>query len=164
MKKIEKTIKNCLRCSKEFLSGGQKNKKYCSVVCYHPTTFDPKIKIKVCPYCNNSFEIPKHRKRTYCSVSCFAKCLAEKNIKTRHNKGLYTPKEGKKILLEKYGGCQKCGWKDVPGVFEIHHMDHNKKNNRLTNFELLCANCHARHHYETGTGRFSNNIGRKKLK
>ena len=40
--------------------------------------------------------------------------------------------------------CNKKFCKRVP--HEIHHIDHNSKNNVLSNFVALCSNCHSGHH------------------
>ena len=54
----------------------------------------------------------------------------------------------KKLLQEGYKEhrCEKCGqteWLGRPIPLELHHIDGNKKNNTLENFQLLCPNCHA---------------------
>lgn len=54
-------------------------------------------------------------------------------------------------LLRKYDStCQgkDCGW-NIPNpntgksCLGVHHIDGNSKNNRLSNVELLCPNCHS---------------------
>ena len=47
--------------------------------------------------------------------------------------------------------CQKCGrsrWgREIKLVsLELHHKDHSHKNSLLDNLELLCPNCHRKHH------------------
>ena len=42
--------------------------------------------------------------------------------------------------------CERCGLKEWQGFgipLELHHKDGNKKNNDLSNLEILCPNCHA---------------------
>ena len=42
--------------------------------------------------------------------------------------------------------CERCGrktWLGQPIPLELHHKDGNKKHNELSNYELLCPNCHA---------------------
>ncbi len=42
--------------------------------------------------------------------------------------------------------CESCGlttWLDKPIPLELHHIDGNRNNNTLENFQLLCPNCHA---------------------
>ena len=54
----------------------------------------------------------------------------------------------KKILEEgiKEHKCECCGlteWIGNPIPLEIHHKDGDRSHNELSNFELLCPNCHA---------------------
>lgn len=42
--------------------------------------------------------------------------------------------------------CESCGateWRGKPIPLELHHIDGNRKNNTLSNINLLCPNCHA---------------------
>ena len=53
-----------------------------------------------------------------------------------------------KLLSEGYKEhkCENCGlttWMDQPIPLELHHIDGNRDNNTLENFQLLCPNCHA---------------------
>ena len=53
-----------------------------------------------------------------------------------------------KLLQEGYKEhkCERCGlteWLDKPIPLELHHVDGNRDNNVLENFQLLCPNCHA---------------------
>lgn len=52
------------------------------------------------------------------------------------------------IILRKQGNicgsCKTLFSHLVP--HEIHHLDHNRKNNDLNNLIALCSNCHAAHH------------------
>lgn len=54
----------------------------------------------------------------------------------------------KRYLLEKFRGCQRCGWSQIHPFTEIipvqlHHIDGNHLNNHPDNVELLCPNCHS---------------------
>lgn len=43
--------------------------------------------------------------------------------------------------------CMKCSlvlWLNEPIPLELHHIDGNRENNKLTNLQLLCPNCHAK--------------------
>ena len=55
----------------------------------------------------------------------------------------------RKILLETIGHCERCK-KDLrnalPSERCVHHKDHNKANNEMENFELLCKRCHQVEH------------------
>lgn len=55
-----------------------------------------------------------------------------------------------KQLLIKNGlkdhSCEECGlatWRDRPIPVQLHHQDGNRRNNSLTNLQILCPNCHA---------------------
>lgn len=53
-----------------------------------------------------------------------------------------------KLFKEHYKECrcEKCGittWLGEKAPLEIHHIDGDRKNNRLENLQILCANCHS---------------------
>ena len=61
---------------------------------------------------------------------------------------IQTNKIRKKILEEniKAHKCECCGletWLGEPIPLEVHHKDGDHHHNELSNFELLCPNCHA---------------------
>ena len=54
----------------------------------------------------------------------------------------------KKLIQEgfKECKCERCGlseWLGEPLHLELHHIDGDKTNNTLENFQLLCPNCHS---------------------
>lgn len=50
-------------------------------------------------------------------------------------------------LIEKNGyrcnECQLDKWNNLKIVLEVHHIDGDRKNNKLENVILLCPNCHS---------------------
>ena len=40
--------------------------------------------------------------------------------------------------------CQMCGKLQSDRAFDVHHIDHNKKNNNPVNLITLCKRCHSR--------------------
>jgi len=52
--------------------------------------------------------------------------------------------------------CQKCN-KDVSekNMAVIHHLNHDKTDNRLANFQTLCKSCHTKHHYKNRGYQFT---------
>lgn len=61
---------------------------------------------------------------------------------------IQTNKVRKKLLKEsiKEYRCERCGlteWLGSPIPLELHHKDGNRNHNELSNYELLCPNCHA---------------------
>lgn len=66
----------------------------------------------------------------------------------KNSKNIQSNKVRKKILEEKLKPhrCEHCGNSEWMGrliPLELHHKDGNKKHNELSNYELLCPNCHA---------------------
>lgn len=50
--------------------------------------------------------------------------------------------------LKEYGyKCMRCGYDKHKAAIVVHHKDHNRANNSINNLEVLCANCHAIHHW-----------------
>jgi hypothetical protein len=50
--------------------------------------------------------------------------------------------------IKKYE-CEECKlseWRKKPIPLELHHIDHNPKNNELSNLKILCSNCHSLEH------------------
>ena len=65
-----------------------------------------------------------------------------------NSKDIQSNKVRKKLLDEGYKKyqCECCGrteWLGQPIPLELHHIDGNRNNNSLNNFQLLCPNCHA---------------------
>ena len=61
---------------------------------------------------------------------------------------IQTNKVRTKLLEEgiKEHRCECCGlteWLGEPIPLELHHIDGNRTNNVLENYQLLCPNCHA---------------------
>lgn len=66
--------------------------------------------------------------------------ISSKKDKVKYNKGL------KLRLLENRGGrCERCGYNKYE-ILQIHHKDRNRRNNNLSNLELICPNCHFEEH------------------
>lgn len=65
-----------------------------------------------------------------------------------NSKDIQSNKVRKKLLAEGYKEyrCECCGnteWMGKPIPLELHHKDGNHYHNELSNYELLCPNCHA---------------------
>lgn len=39
--------------------------------------------------------------------------------------------------------CKRTEWENVPIPLELHHINGNRTDNRISNLQLLCSNCHA---------------------
>jgi 5-methylcytosine-specific restriction endonuclease McrA len=54
--------------------------------------------------------------------------------------------ERTKVLVRAQGKCEKCR-NSLEGLKpNIHHIDGNPKNNKLSNLKVLCPNCHSKAH------------------
>lgn len=66
----------------------------------------------------------------------------------KNSKDIQSNKVRKKILEEgiKPYKCECCGhseWMGLPIPLELHHKDGDRNHNEISNYELLCPNCHA---------------------
>jgi 5-methylcytosine-specific restriction endonuclease McrA len=59
----------------------------------------------------------------------------------------YGTANGRNSLIERQDNpvCCGCG-EDKRYLLCVHHIDGNKDNNVLENFEILCPTCHAKRH------------------
>ena len=51
-----------------------------------------------------------------------------------------------KVLVRAKGKCESCGSYLDNVKPHIHHKDGNPRNNKLSNLQVLCPNCHSRKH------------------
>lgn len=110
-------------------------------------------------------------KQLHCKPETLTKYLKEMGIEYNGNqsgKGISKPKNSKMTLAEylqnsqnlqsnkikiklleegiKEYKCENCGrktWLGQPIPLELHHIDGNRDNNTILNYQLLCPNCHA---------------------
>ena len=91
--------------------------------------------------------------KTFSCLAAFSKHNFKKIGRTHKinylNKNVpMSKKKARPILLKlQKNKCLMCNnnfSKYIP--YEIHHIDHNSKNNTLLNFAALCPNCHTSHH------------------
>jgi len=87
---------------------------------------------KTCENCGSTF-LTKNENKIYCSSKC-------KSLKKR----IRPTREYKKKKLINF--CQLCGFKEIPEILIIHHIDRNRQNNSSENLLRLCPFCHAMIH------------------
>ena len=117
---------------------------------------------ELCMKCNELIPVHKYKNAKFCSVKCR---VAFNSHKSRVKHGLIkAPNVGSggnqwsinnhqykngigfysKKAFKHYGKvCNKCA--SVKHLL-VHHIDHNRSNNDLTNLEILCKKCHQEHH------------------
>lgn len=107
---------------------------------------------KHCPICQT--QVPQ--RSTFCSQKCWWEHTYKEYIK-EWKKGNRDGKSGqfsiskhiRRYLFEKHDSkCDKCGWSEVNPMtqkipLQINHIDGDYTNNRESNLELLCPNCHS---------------------
>jgi len=153
---VVKANKNGFACSKKCSSKLKSLKYGCTseadnYICVTGSNLDRYLGF--CIYCGGSLNMK--RKRLFCSKSC----KEPYDYLIYINKWLLgvesgTIKDGalskyiKNYLLDLHNSeCQVCGWGEINILFdrpilEVHHIDGDAYNNRPTNLQLLCPNCH----------------------
>lgn len=83
----------------------------------------------------------------FCGVGC-------KNIAQRIG-GILEPKHAgstrryrTKALRALPHVCARCGYKKRTDILQVHHKDGDRNNVALSNLEIICPNCHAKHHID----------------
>lgn len=157
-------VKKCLICNSEFFTKSYFIKhgggKYCSVNCHHLSLKNGK-KVN-CFVCGK--EVYKQLKALdnsksgnyFCSKSCQTVWRNTTFIGPKHanwKNGMYSYKS----VLTRHkvpAVCKLCRIKDRR-VLAVHHIDKNRKNNKVENLSWLCHNCHHLvHRYKDEMSRF----------
>lgn len=109
--------------------------------------------IKSCPVCGNTFKTSKghSREKTTCSHAC-----SNTYFRSRENNPNWKAEKSewgyRKICFSKWKKqCIICGFDKV---VDVHHFDHNHKNNDVNNLIPLCPN----HHMMLHTKKHNNEI------
>ena len=143
------TYRNCLECNKEFVvsSSHLNSKKCCSRECSKIYNNRKYYKEVNCDNCNKKFTryislSTYHRRnnKNFCCKECYYEYRSfikyDKKINPTINYRVTAFKHFDKI-------CTVCGWKDIPDLLDVHHIDFNRSNNDISNLIPLCPNCHA---------------------
>jgi len=144
----------CNLCKKDFLSRSTK-RNFCSRKCFDKFELDKMM--KKCLWCGVTFKAVMRRKnirRKFCSKSCMASSYYGKKSKvwnggiiSNHPSGYNLEFIGKdkyrlqhRLVMETHL-CRKLSRYEA-----IHHKNHNKKDNRLENLELMSLSDHQKLH------------------
>ena len=161
MRKIEKILKNCEYCNKEFLARNLKHRpgRFCSIFCQRKGRNRKKEEIILfkCENCQKEVTRPKRREKEkmFCSVQCMA-IVRGQNMRGQNN---HKWKGGKKrpskekvainYLKKTIGKCEKCGEKkNLHGHHKIPYSKRKDLCAELENIQILCISCHALEHPE----------------
>lgn len=130
---------------------GSTQEHYCSKTCY--TKQNNNHVTLICAHCGIEFS----RKASYVNNSksgLYFCCREHKDIGQTYIKDIqpdhYGTGSGEYSYRDKafreYGKvCSRCGYNNSLAL-EVHHKDKNRKNNDISNLEVLCANCHTIEH------------------
>jgi len=157
-------LRKCIACGKVFTAKLNWVKigkaKYCSRICWaQARKVGTYLKCDVCaaPVYRKPSALSKSKyKKYFCSRRCSlqwnnSRHLEEKSVNWKH--GLFSYKR----VLERSNRpklCVMCGI-DKDKALAVHHIDKNRKNNKLGNLAWLCHNCHFLvHHYKNEKGKF----------
>lgn len=156
-------IKKCRICKKEFYAKPFWIKlgkaKYCSNKCSFSSRRTGKN--KECFVCGKStYKTPKqisHSKsgKFFCSKSCQTRWRNTEFVGSKHANWKHGEQSYKSVLtrhkIKKI--CRLCATKDER-VMAVHHLDRNRKNNKVDNLVWLCHNCHHLvHHHKSDEDR-----------
>lgn len=136
---INKVKRSCMQCGKNYQAWPSQRQKFCGLKCCHES------------------------KKGKPSGSTGIKWTAQQRQKIRGRKGLsgsqnpnwaggikkyYTTNFRRKLnkLVKQRDGF-KCTQCNSEKSLIVHHIDHNHRNDSLTNLITWCRSCHGRHHH-----------------
>lgn len=118
-----------------------------------------------CKRCGKSY-LPTSNRQEYCT-DC-QKELNNERCKERYKntyvkKGYNQARENNNAWKGGVGSYRwflekkQCEWCSSKDNLLVHHKDHNRKNNDISNLTVVCKKCHQRHHVKRDpiTGRFT---------
>ena len=156
MKKNKNPNVKCTNCNKKIHRYPHQLKKYkmffCNMGCQNDFKKRKVTSVIInCNYCGEQVFRNKNQRRSsktglfFCNNLCKNKYLAKNKRWKKDN--VNSHQQRKNIFFEKANNtCQKCGYNENKKMLDIHHYDHNHKNNRCDNLRVLCSWCHTKHH------------------
>ena len=148
----------CKKCEKKFYAKPSWLKNghgiYCSPACQYLGV--RKGRTVACFICGvKVYKSPQTLRRSkskkyFCSKSCQTKWRNSVFIGPRHANWIHGQQAYRSVLSRSgvVKMCSLCFVKDGR-VMATHHIDQNRKNNKLNNLAWLCHNCHFLvHHYD----------------
>lgn len=180
----------CSGCGSTFTvksKGVNRYPKYCSRVCFRKHGFPDaiakaheslkgkyasvighkKARTKICSNCGKLIDKKPSAKSRFCNMECFNTYNRASSEPKADGRVVRTQKRTlkwqRKFARQLYGDrCTQCGYGTFPEILQVHHKDHDPRNQDPDNLDLLCPNCHEAEHFVTKTGRFGDHVRYKK--
>ena len=110
-----------------------------------------------CAYCHQEFQIlESHKGNSKCGL--YFCCREHKDLAQRIESGVqfqemrpghYGKDDASSNYrmrgLQAYGAiCSVCSWDEDEDILDVHHIDGNRRHNKLENLVVLCPLCHAK--------------------
>lgn len=137
----------CERCGKEYTQRSDYKSKFCGYECYWESM--KKDRTKTCPICGKTFN--KLGASTYCSLKCMYTSRRGENHPL-WNGGIskddgYIRQRVDCKLVQQHRKVMEdyLGRKLRPDEI-VHHKDHNRANNDISNLEVMTRSEHSRLH------------------
>lgn len=104
---------------------------------------------KVCPVCSTIFLTNENTNSVTCSISCSNTFFRSGENNPNYKASLTNTISGnlyREVAYKYYGYlCNRCGIAEKL-VLEVHRKDRDRRNNKIENLEILCANYHTVEH------------------
>lgn len=155
--------KNCKGCGNVFFSPKHADRKYCKIDCSKISHQEVSVSV-TCDFCGKvTIKNPSSMKKSKSGYRFCDRACKDEGQRLGSNLQKMRPKhysDGRHSYREiaKRGSileCNRCKWKEVPGVLKVHHRDRNRDNNTIENLEILCPNCHDIEHFSRCDGNYN---------
>jgi hypothetical protein len=139
-------------CSAPFYAPKHINKKYCCTTCSGVAS---RVRVTLsCDWCGKKFETsPGKLKRSrkdlhFCSRYCKDTAQRIGGLSDLHpphyGTGTGEGTNYREQAFRIYGArCGSCGYSEDSRMLDVHHIDSDRKNNSIRNWQVLCVWCHA---------------------
>lgn len=160
--------KCCESCKKEFVCRINSAKRFCSKKC---AGFQQQNKVQLtCAKCSKTFTRISSRLKSskhqiyFCSRECkeFTQSLEGRGLGIRPEHYGTGGKSSANFHVHKFmkkhadAGCSGCG-ETKRYLLSAHHKDGNRANNKPSNLEVVCGNCHIKRHLRKIDGEWTFN-------
>ncbi len=165
---VERDVRVCKNCGKEFKIVRYKKNKFCSRKCMGEYKHKTHSVIEQCAYCGNTIVVKlcyTGKRLNFCGMDCknAFHSLAMEGINNPNWRGgsarapypnSFSQKKKEEIILLHNNRCVMCGIDRATALslghgcgLAIHHIDYNKQNSENKNLIPLCNICHGKVHY-----------------